>query len=71
MFRFTCSVKQASNYFDWMKRSLLTIAILFQSAIAKLATDSMFKLQHDGIDRGKGKEAAPTIGKIVKIQGKY
>ena len=42
---------------------------IFQSSIAKLATDSMFKLQHDGIDRGKGKNAAPTIAKIVQIQG--
>ena len=43
---------------------------VFQSDIAKLTTDSMFKLQHDGIDRGKGKDAAPTITKIVQIQGK-
>ena len=55
-----------TNYYS---KIILTIATLLQSAIAKLATDSMFKLQHDGIDRGKGKDAAPTIGKIVQIQG--
>ena len=44
---------------------------LFQTTIAKIAADSMFKLQHDGIDRGKGKDAAPTIAKIVQIQGSY
>ena len=39
-----------------------------KSEIAKLATDSMFKLQHDGIDRRKAKDSAPTISKIVQIQ---
>ena len=39
-----------------------------RSAIAKIATDSMFKLQHDGIDRGKGRDAAPSINRIIQIQ---
>ena len=43
--------------------------IKFQSSIAKLATDSMFKLKHEGLDKRKGKDAAPTIAKIVEIQG--
>ena len=29
----------------------------------------MFKLKHEGIDKRKGKDAAPTIAKIVQIQG--
>ena len=47
----------------------LTYVINFQSSIAKLSTDSMFKLKHEGIDKRKGKDAAPTIAKIVQIQG--
>ena len=29
----------------------------------------MFKLKHEGLDKRKGKDAAPTIAKIVEIQG--
>lgn len=39
-----------------------------KSSIAKMSTDSMFKLKHEGIDKRKGKDAAPTIAKIVQIQ---
>ena len=47
----------------------IRVFIKFQSSIAKLATDSMFKLKHEGLDKRKGKDAAPTIAKIVEIQG--
>ena len=49
--------------------NLIFYLIKFQSSIAKLATDSMFKLKHEGLDKRKGKDAAPTIAKIVEIQG--